>query len=140
MWIHSVSVWFPALCYQGCILIILTKCAKKLKLKVIYTSFMNTTLLKMNWVWIVVMRVFLKSISKESAEVYYADITWVAIDLCKKNEYHGLKDTFVEANSETLIFPDNYFDCVCSMDVLQHTLYTHKALAEIHWILKFMRN
>lgn len=73
----------------------------------------------------------------EGADVQGIDITETAIDLCRKRfEYQGLRGKFDVANAEELPFPDNTFDCVCSMGVLHHTPNTQRAVDQIYRVLK----
>lgn len=73
----------------------------------------------------------------EGAEVSGVDVTPTAIDLCRKRfEYDGLRGDFQLAPAEALPYPDETFDCVCSMGVLHHVSDTEKAVAEIFRVLK----
>ncbi len=79
----------------------------------------------------------LSKYAREGADVYGVDITETGIDLCKKRfEILGLKGNFQVANAEQLPFPDETFDCVCSMGVLHHVPDTEKAVSEVHRVLK----
>lgn len=79
----------------------------------------------------------LSKYAAEGAEVFGIDITQTGIDLCKKRfEYLQLKGNFQVADAQDIPFPDNTFDCVCSMGVLHHVPDTQKALDEIHRVLK----
>jgi SAM-dependent methyltransferase len=71
------------------------------------------------------------------AHVSGVDITPTAIELCRRRfEYLGLNGDFQIAPAESLPYPDDTFDCVCSMGVLHHVADTPKAVAEIHRVLK----
>ena len=73
----------------------------------------------------------------EGAEVFGIDITQASIDLCRKRfELLGLSGDFQIDDAQDLPFPDNNFDCVCSMGVLHHVPDTQKALDEIFRVLK----
>jgi SAM-dependent methyltransferase len=73
----------------------------------------------------------------EGAKVYGVDLTKKAIQLSyKRFKYFGFKGNFKQASAEKLPFPNNSFDCVCSMGVLHHVKNTNKALKEIFRILK----
>ncbi len=73
----------------------------------------------------------------EGAEVYGIDITQAGIDLCRKRfEYSQLNGDFQVADAQDIPFPDNTFDCVCSMGVLHHVPNTQNALDEIYRVLK----
>jgi ubiquinone/menaquinone biosynthesis C-methylase UbiE len=73
----------------------------------------------------------------EGAEVFGIDITEAGIDLCRKRfENLGLQGNFQVADAQDIPFPDNTFDCVCSMGVLHHVPNTQKALDEIYRVLK----
>lgn len=73
----------------------------------------------------------------EGADVFGIDITPAGIDLCQKRfELLDLKGDFRVADAQDIPFPDNTFDCVCSMGVLHHVPDTQKAIDEIHRVLK----
>lgn len=73
----------------------------------------------------------------EGAEVVGIDITEAGIELCQKRfDYLGLNGDFRVADAQDIPFPDNTFDCVCSMGVLHHVPNTQKALDEIYRVLK----
>lgn len=75
--------------------------------------------------------------ASEGADVYGIDVTKKAIDLSSRRfELYGLKGIFKQASADNLPFPDNSFDCVCSMGVLHHIENTDKAIKEIFRILK----
>jgi len=79
----------------------------------------------------------LSKYAAEGAEVFGIDITEAGIDLCRKRfEYLGLEGEFRVADAQDIPFPDNTFDCVCSMGVLHHVPDTKKALDEIFRVLK----
>lgn len=73
----------------------------------------------------------------EGANAHGVDITPMSIRLCEERfKYSNLTGSFQVANAEELPFPDNYFDCVCSMGVLHHVPNTEKAVSEIYRVLK----
>lgn len=73
----------------------------------------------------------------EGAKTYGIDITQASIDLCRKRfEYLELKGEFKVADAQDIPFPDNTFDCICSMGVLHHVPNTQKAIDEIYRVLK----
>ena len=79
----------------------------------------------------------LSKYASEGADVFGIDITEAGIDLCQQRfELLGLKGEFQVADAQNIPFPDNTFDCVCSMGVLHHVPDTQKALNEIHRVLK----
>lgn len=79
----------------------------------------------------------LSKYAAEGAEVFGIDITQAGIDLCNKRfEYLSLKGDFRVADAQVIPFPDDTFDCVCSMGVLHHVPDTQKALDEIYRVLK----
>lgn len=79
----------------------------------------------------------LSKYATEGAEVFGIDITEAGIDLClKRFEYMGLNGNFQVADAQAIPFPDDTFDCVCSMGVLHHVPDTQKALSEIYRVLK----
>ena len=79
----------------------------------------------------------LSKYASEGAEVFGIDITEAGIELCRKRfEILDLKGDFRIADAEDIPFPDNSFDCVCSMGVLHHVPNTQKALDEIYRVLK----
>lgn len=65
------------------------------------------------------------------------DLTPTAVALSRTRfAIEKLSGEFIQANAERLPFPDNQFDCVCSMGVLHHVPDTERAVAEIHRVLK----
>jgi ubiquinone/menaquinone biosynthesis C-methylase UbiE len=79
----------------------------------------------------------LSKYAAEGAEVFGIDITQAGIDLCRKRFDHlNLKGNFQVADAQALPFPDNTFDCVCSMGVLHHVPDTQKAIEEIYRVIK----
>lgn len=79
----------------------------------------------------------LSKYAAEGSDVFGIDITQAGIDLCRMRfELLGLKGDFQVADAQDIPFPDNTFDCVCSMGVLHHVPDTQKALDEIHRVLK----
>ena len=64
-------------------------------------------------------------------------MTHAGIDLCRKRiDYLKLEGDFQVADAQNIPFPDDTFDCVCSMGVLHHVPDTQKALDEIYRVLK----
>lgn len=79
----------------------------------------------------------LSKYASEGADVHGIDITEAGIDLCRKRfKYLNLKGNFQVADAQEIPFPDDTFDCVCSMGVLHHVPDTQKALHEIFRVLK----
>jgi len=79
----------------------------------------------------------LSKYASEGADVYGVDITQAAIELTRKRfEHLKLFGDFRVADAQKLPFPDNTFDCVCSMGVLHHIPNTQKAVDEIYRVLK----
>lgn len=79
----------------------------------------------------------LSKYAAEGASVFGIDITEAGIGLCRRRfEYLGLTGDFRVADAQAIPFPDNTFDCVCSMGVLHHVPDTQKALDEIFRVLK----
>lgn len=71
------------------------------------------------------------------AEVFGIDITERAVEISEKRfQLLGLKGNFQVGNAEELPFPDEYFDCICSMGVLHHVPDTERAVREIYRCLK----
>lgn len=79
----------------------------------------------------------LSKYAEHGAETFGIDISDTSIELSKKRfQFLNLSGYFSVGNAEALPFPDNHFDCVCSMGVLHHTPNTQKAIDEIHRVLK----
>ena len=79
----------------------------------------------------------LSKYASEGAEVFGVDVTEAAIELTQKRFKHlNLNGDFREADAQSLPFPENTFDCVCSMGVLHHVPNTQKAVDEIFRVLK----
>lgn len=75
--------------------------------------------------------------ARKGAEVTGADLTGTAVDLSRKRfALDNLPGTFLETDGETLPFPDNSFDIVCSMGVLHHTANPAPMVREMHRVLK----
>lgn len=79
----------------------------------------------------------LANYARAGARVSGIDLTRAAVDLAQKRfALAGLNGEFLTANAEELPFPDETFDCVCSMGVLHHTPGTERAVSEIWRVLK----
>ena len=79
----------------------------------------------------------LANYAKEGADVTGVDITSKAIELCQiRFKNMNINGNFMVADAEKLPFPDEYFDCVCSMGVLHHIPNTQNAINEIFRVLK----
>jgi SAM-dependent methyltransferase len=75
--------------------------------------------------------------ARQGAEVTGVDLTGTAVDLSRKRfALENLPGTFLETDGETLPFPDNSFDIVCSMGVLHHTANPAPMVHEMHRVLK----
>ncbi len=71
------------------------------------------------------------------ARVRGVDLTEKATGLCRRRfELAGLAGEFLVASAESLPFPDESFDCVCSMGVLHHTPDIVTALSELRRVLR----
>jgi len=79
---------------------------------------------------------FLKKIARfrPDAEFFGIDISRSAIDLVK-NDSH-LNGTFLIGDAEKIPFPNNSFDVVVIMDVLEHVPNPEKVIAEVNRVLK----
>lgn len=79
----------------------------------------------------------LANYARAGADVYGVDLTEAAISLTRQRfGLAGLTGDFRTANAEALPFPDDSFDCVCSMGVLHHTPDTERAVREVRRVLK----
>lgn len=65
--------------------------------------------------------------------VFSIDPSEMALQVCKNQ---GLKNLYL-GNVDKLPFPDNYFDLVVALDVLEHVKDDKQAVNEIHRVLKF---
>jgi len=75
--------------------------------------------------------------ARQGAEVTGVDLTGTAIDLSRRRfALENLPGTFLETDGETLPFPDNSFDIVCSMGVLHHTANPAPMVSEMHRVLR----
>jgi len=73
----------------------------------------------------------------EGARVFGVDLTGTGIALCRKRfALQGLSGQFTVGNAESLPFPDEFFDCACSMGVLHHTPNPRAAIDELFRVLK----
>ncbi|MBI1806089.1 MAG: class I SAM-dependent methyltransferase [Ignavibacteria bacterium] len=66
-------------------------------------------------------------------EVHGIDISEDAVRLANQN---GVKATRVNLNIEPIPYPDNYFDTVVSLDVIEHVFDPIRFLKEIHRVLR----
>jgi ubiquinone/menaquinone biosynthesis C-methylase UbiE len=75
--------------------------------------------------------------AEHGAVVSGLDLTAKAIDISQlRFSIHGLEGDFRVGNAEKLPYPDDAFDCICSMGVLHHVSNTGKAVGEIYRCLK----
>src|SRR3974390_1526015 len=75
--------------------------------------------------------------ARHGAEVAGGDLTRTAIDLSRKRfALGGLSGDFREVDGNSLPFPDNYFDIVCSMGVLHHVSNPRPMADEMFRVLK----
>ena len=75
--------------------------------------------------------------AEQGASVFGIDISSSAIAISRKRfALLGLEGDFRAGNAERLPYPDDFFDCICSMGVLHHVPDTPAAVAEIHRCLK----
>jgi len=65
-------------------------------------------------------------------EVYIIDINQQALDMIPVNLYKEKKICDVT----NLLYPDNYFDVICSFDVFEHVRDDFKAISEVYRALK----
>lgn len=73
----------------------------------------------------------------QKAEVYGVDLTETAVELSKRRfELMELDGNFKTTDGETLSFPDDYFDIVCSMGVLHHIENPSPMIDEMRRVLK----
>jgi len=75
----------------------------------------------------------------ESGEVVLADINSSMLQLGRTRLIdNGIAGNtrFVQANAESLPFPDNYFDCICIAFGLRNVTYIDKALASMQRTLR----
>jgi len=78
---------------------------------------------------------FLKKVSQYRPELKFhgVDISAAAIEILKRNT--KISGDFQVAEAESLPFPDDYFDAVVMIDVLEHIIDPIKALEEINRVL-----
>jgi len=75
--------------------------------------------------------------ARGGAEVTGIDLTPASVDLVKKRfALYGMSVEAQSADAECLPFSDASFDVVYSFGVLHHTPNTHKAIDEVHRVLK----
>lgn len=71
------------------------------------------------------------------ADVTGVDLTSTAIELSRKRfEIAGLNGKFVEIDGQSLPFPDEHFDIVCSMGVLHHISDPNPMVSEMFRVMK----
>lgn len=75
---------------------------------------------------------FLNRISKRCSSCCGSDVSELAIEMASKR-YPNLEFKVMD---DSIPFPDNEFDAVCAIDVLEHILDTETVLNEIHRVLK----
>lgn len=75
--------------------------------------------------------------ARHGAIVYGVDFSSKSLKLAKKRfSYYGIDGDFLEADAESLPFPDNTFDFVYSWGVIHHTPNTGQAAREIIRVCK----
>lgn len=75
--------------------------------------------------------------ARGGAIVTGVDLTPRSIEIARRRfEVYGLAGEFAIEDGENLSFPDASFDAVYSFGVLHHTPDTHRAVSEIHRVLK----
>lgn len=75
--------------------------------------------------------------ARAGADLTAIDLAPNALKLAQQNlEVHGYSATFINANAESLEFPDNHFDVVYSNGVLHHTPRPQKGINEVYRVLK----
>jgi len=68
-----------------------------------------------------------------SEEICVVDVSEKALEVAS---YRGLKAYKVDVSRERLPFPDNHFDLITMIDVLEHLVNTDNALEEAHRVLR----
>ena len=76
---------------------------------------------------------FSKYFIEKGADITSMDFSEEYVKLAKKNIRKG---KFVLGSVTNIPFPDNYFDYIFSVDVLQHVPELKKAISEFHRVLK----
>ena len=75
--------------------------------------------------------------ARHGAEVAGVDLTGAAVELSRKRfALGGLSGDFREVDGNSLPFPDNHFDIVCSMGVLHHVANPRPMADEMFRVLK----
>jgi SAM-dependent methyltransferase len=75
--------------------------------------------------------------ARHGAEVAGVDLTGTAVELSRKRfALGGLSGDFREVDGNSLPFPDNHFDIVCSMGVLHHISNPRPMVDEMLRVLK----
>ncbi len=75
--------------------------------------------------------------AKNGARIVGMDLTKKAVNIAKKYLRHGnLKGSIVVADAQRLPFRPQSFDHIASSGVLHHAPDIHKAIAEVHRVLK----
>jgi 2-polyprenyl-3-methyl-5-hydroxy-6-metoxy-1,4-benzoquinol methylase len=73
----------------------------------------------------------------QGANVFGVDITETAVNLSKRRfELYDLDGHFKTTDGDTLAFPNNQFDIVCTMGVLHHIENPRPMISEIRRVLK----
>lgn len=75
---------------------------------------------------------FLMKVRQSFEEVYGVDISERAVELSQKQGIHTKK---ANLNNDPIPFPDNYFDVVVALDVIEHVFDPIRFLQEIHRVL-----
>ena len=75
--------------------------------------------------------------ARHGAEVHGIDLTEAALNLSRRRfELDGLSGTFTRTDGDSIPFPDDHFDVVCSMGVLHHIKDPSPMIAELRRVLK----
>jgi ubiquinone/menaquinone biosynthesis C-methylase UbiE len=76
-------------------------------------------------------------LAEAGARVTAIDLTPTAVEMTRRRlELHGLDGTVVEADAESLPFPDASFDFVWSWGVIHHSEDTGRVVAEVARVLR----
>lgn len=78
-----------------------------------------------------------KLLAEAGARLTAVDLTPTAVEMTRRRlELHGLEGTTLEADAESLPFPDRSFDFVWSWGVIHHSADTDRVIAEIARVLR----